>query len=323
MERGAADRGGAGAGCAARPAGRLEQVLNLASVRPETREAADLGLLLVGLAAVGFGLRALFARWAFAGGLTPEAASALTIVPTALVCLPFVIRRYDPGDRPALRLAFWAFLTGVLVAVGNVAYMRALSGLPVATATLIYFSYPLFVIALGRLTGDLALRPRTLLAAGLILAGCAAVLSPDELRGLEPELVVLCFAAPLSYAVLVLLLARRLMGLSLPVRIGLITLGASVVLVPIALLGIVASAPRPGSDLWLGALGLVVVCGFIPQLATTIGIPLAGADRAAIAGAIELVVALLAGWFLLQEVASPAQVTAALLIGGAVLLARN
>jgi len=306
-----------------RPAGQLGPVLNLTTVQPGTREAADLGLLLVGLAAIGFGLRAPFARLAFAAGLTPEAASALTIVPTALVCLPFVIRRYDPGDRAALRLASWAVLTGVLVAIGNVAYMRALDGLPVATATLIYFSYPLFVIGLGWLTGDLVLRPRTILAAVLILAGCAAVLSPDELRGLDSKLVALCFAAPLSYALLVLLLARKLIGLSLPVRIGLITLGASVVLVPAALLGSLGSAPVPGADLWLGALGLVVVCGFVPQLATTVGIPLAGADRAAIAGAIELVVALLAGWVLLGEAATGGQVIGALLIGSAVLLSRN
>jgi drug/metabolite transporter (DMT)-like permease len=298
-------------------------VLNSGRWQPGTRQAADFGLLLVGLAAVGFGLRVLFARWSFAGGLTPEAVSALTIVPTALVCLPWVIGRYSGEDRAAIRLALWAFLIGLLVAVGNIAYMRALEGLPVATATLIYFSYPLFVIALGRVTGDVTLRPRALVAAGLILAGCAAVLSPDELAGLDLFLVALCFAAPLSYAVLVLLLARKLIGLSLPVRVGLITLGASVILVPTAFLGILASAPLPGTGLWLGVLGLVVVCGVIPQFATTVGIPLAGADRAAIAGAIELLVALLAGWVLLGEAVTTGQLIGTVLIGSAVLLARS
>lgn len=298
-------------------------VLNPARLQPGTREAADLGLILVALAAVGFGVRVLFARWSFAGGLTPEAVSALTIVPTAVICLPWVIGRYSGEDRAALRLALWAFLLGLLVAAGNVAYMRALQGLPVATATLIYFSYPLFVILLGWLISGLRPRPPALLAAFLIVAGCAAVLSPDELRDLDLALVLLCFAAPVSYAVLVLLLARTLVGLSLPVRVGLITLGASSVLVPTAIVGILASTPVPGPELWLGVLGLVVVCGVIPQFATTVGIPLAGADRAAIAGAIELVVALLAGWVILGEVVASGQVLGAVLIGSAVFLARN
>lgn len=275
------------------------------------------------MGALGFGLRALFARSAFAGGLTPEAAGALTLVPTALVCLPFVIGRYSRQDRAALEPAFWAFLIGLLVAIGNIAYMRALAGLPVATATLIYFSYPLFVIVIGVLTSELTLRPRSLAAALLILTGCAAVLSPAELRGLDLRLVALGFAAPLSYAVLLLLLARKLIGLSLPVRIGLITLGASVVLVPSAFIGILAAAPVPGFELWFGVVGLVLISGAIPQFATTIGIPLAGADRAAIAGAIELVVALIVGWVLLSEPFSVGQLAGALLIGSAVVLVRS
>lgn len=43
----------------------------------------------------------------------------------------------------------FALAAGALVALGNVAYLRALDGLSVATTTLIFFTYPLFVVGLG------------------------------------------------------------------------------------------------------------------------------------------------------------------------------
>jgi drug/metabolite transporter (DMT)-like permease len=285
---------------------------------------SDLGLLLVAAGAVAFGLRPLFARLAFADGLSPAWAGLLTLGPTALVCLPATLATLRSGRAGLPRgPAAWALLTGLFVGVGNLAYMYALAGLAVATTTLIYFSYPLFVIALGWLFAGLAVTRRTLAAGFLILAGCAAILAPGGWTGGDPRLVALCFLAPLSYATLLLLLSRRLVGLPLMARIGLITLGASAIMLPVALAGAQGAVPTLGAQGWAGVLGLVIVCGFVPQLVTTIGLPLAGADRGAIAGVLELATALLVGWLLLGEPATAGEALGAAAILCAVLLVRR
>lgn len=285
---------------------------------------ADLGLLLVAIGAIGFGCRPLFARLGFADGISPALAGLLTLAPTALVCLPPTIDFLAREGRSAAgrARALFALLAGVFVAIGSLAYMHALELLPVATTTVIYFSYPLFVVLLGWLVSRIRPDATTLAAAVLIVAGCAAMVLPGLGAGADPRALLIAFAAPLSYAVLLLLLARRLVALPLLARMGLITLGASLVLVPSTGVAGFAVLPDLGATGWIGLAGLVVICGFIPQLTTTLGVPRAGADRAAIAGGLELVTALAVGFLALGEPMALRELAGALAIAAAVLIAR-
>lgn len=86
------------------------------------------GMALVLLAAVGFGLNPLLARWAYAGGLTPETALVYRFLIPAVVLLPFV--------QAALRAP------GALVGIGTLTYFRAIAVVPVATAALIITTQP-------------------------------------------------------------------------------------------------------------------------------------------------------------------------------------
>lgn len=280
---------------------------------------ADLGLLLVG--AVSFGCRPLFARLVFADGMSPAVAGLLTLVPTAALCL-LLAAGIGGMRRVAWASAFWAVFAGAFVASGSLAYLYALRALPVATTTLIHFSYPLFVVLLG--WGLLRIRPSRsmIVAAGLILLGCAVLIptSSERLPDLGP--VLICFISPLSYALLLLLLSRRLTALPILPRVGLIALGASLILLPASGLGGFTAFAALGPDGWLGVAGLVLVCGFLPQLTTTVGVPLAGADRAAVVGGLELITALLIGWIAIGEPIATREIVGALLIGAAMALAR-
>jgi drug/metabolite transporter (DMT)-like permease len=288
-------------------------------------DGTDVGLLLVAIGAIGFGCRPLFARLAFADGITPALAGLLTLAPTALLCLPstvrFLVRRMEDVEGPAGPM--WALAAGVFVAIGSLAYMQALESLPVATTTVVYFSYPLFVVLLGCLISGVPPTPAMLAAAALITAGCAAIVEAGAASGARLSALLIAFASPLSYAVLLLLLAQRLARVPLFPRLGLITLGATLVLAPMAGiggLGALGGLDRAG---WIGIAGLVVVCGFVPQLTTTLGVPRAGADRAAVAGGLELVTALAVGWLALGEPAAPREVAGVIAIGMAVLLAQR
>jgi drug/metabolite transporter (DMT)-like permease len=84
--------------------------------------------------------------------------------------------------------------------------------------------------------------------------------------------------------------------------------------------GAVATFAALGSQGWLGVAGLVLVCGFLPQLTTTIGVPWAGPDRAAIVGALELITALTIGWTVIGEPTRAGELLGTLLIGTALVL---
>jgi drug/metabolite transporter (DMT)-like permease len=288
-------------------------------------DAADVGLLLVAIGAIGFGCRPLFARLAFADGLTPALAGLLTLAPTALLCLPASIRflgRTAPCASSRTS-PLWPLGAGVFVAAGSLAYMHALGSLPVATTTVIYFSYPLFVVLLAWLAFGVRPTGATLGAAALITVGCAAIVAPGAEAGAPLSAFMIAFAAPVSYAVLLLLLAHRLAPVPLLPRMGLITLGASLVLVPTVGARGFEALGALGPEGWTGVAGLVVVCGFVPQLTTTLGVPRAGADRAAIAGGLELVTALAVGWLALGEPVAYREIAGALAIAAAVLMAQR
>jgi drug/metabolite transporter (DMT)-like permease len=288
-------------------------------------DAADVGLLLVAIGAIGFGCRPLFARLAFAEGVTPALAGLLTLAPTALLCLPSSFRflgRPTPGATGRTS-PLWPLGAGVFVAAGSLAYMHALGSLPVATTTVIYFSYPLFVVLLAWLAFGVRPTGATLGAAALIIAGCAAIVAPGAGAEAPLSALMIAFAAPVSYAVLLLLLAHRLAPVPLFPRMGLITLGASLVLAPTVGARGFEALGALGPEGWTGVAGLVVVCGFLPQLTTTLGVPRAGADRAAIAGGLELVTALAVGWLALGEAVAYREIAGAIAIAAAVLMAQR
>jgi drug/metabolite transporter (DMT)-like permease len=305
--------------------GRSARDLGVGGRQRSGPDAADVGLLLVAIGAIGFGCRPLFARLAFDDDVTPALAGLLTLAPTALLCLPSTISFLGrAGENVGGRTsAIWALAAGVFVAIGSLTYMQALESLPVATATVVYFSYPLFVVLLGWLIGGTRPTPAMLAAAALITVGCVAIVAPGATSGARPSALLIAFAAPFSYAILLLLLAQRLALVPLFPRLGLITLGATLVLMPTAGIGGFPALGAVGRGGWIGVAGLIVVCGFIPQLTTTVGVPRAGPDRAAIAGGLELVTALAAGWLALGEPMAPREVAGALAIGMAVLLAQR
>lgn len=135
--------------------------------------------------------------------------------------------------------------------------------------------------------------------------------------------MLLSALAPLSYAVLLLLLAGHLIALPIWTRIGTIALGASAVLL-LAFLASPTDARWPTSPLgWAGVFGLVAACGFVPQWLTTLGVPMAGADRGSIGGGIELLTSLAVGWIVLLEKPHVNELAGALCILGALVVARR
>lgn len=276
------------------------------------RHPSTLGLVLMIGAAVGFGLNPLFARYAYAGGIGPEAAALYRFGVPALALLPFCL-----AARRHPRAALIAGGLGACMGLGIAAYFRALAVLPVALPALVYFTYPAFTLVLGRILFGERIAPRAAGACACVLLACALILAPGYLTAGQAGALLLCLAAPLAYALLLHGYARWLTPLPVAARTALTLVGAALVLLPVLLLvrGGTGLLPVAGIG-WVGVAGLVTVCSLLPQLMTTLAVPMLGAGAAAVAGSMELVTTLAVGWLALGEA-----MTAMAAAGGALILA--
>lgn len=203
---------------------------------------------------------------------------------------------------------------GAIAALGMVAYFTALRHLSVATVSVIYFTYPLFTILLDRLLFGERIRRRAVAASLMIVAAAAVVVPAGSLSGGQAEIFLLAFAAPVGFAILIVALSRTLTPIPLLPRASIGLTGALAGLAPGFLLfdagPLLPAAPQAAATLIVFAAATTV----IPQLLYTAGSRHAGAGLTAIAGAFELVVALLVGWIWLGDPVLTREVIAGSLI---------
>ena len=190
------------------------------------------GMALVALGAVGFGLMPLFARTAYADGL-----SALSLLSWrfafAFACLlPFL-----PRLLAAKRDTLVAVLAGAGYMGINLFYFLALERLTVALTVLILFTYPLFTILIGWLGFRERLTWPNALAAVLVLLAAILILAPAGFGdSIDMTGIAMAFVPPAAYALFVHIAAKRLSRVAIPVRLGGVFLGG---LIAMLVLGII------------------------------------------------------------------------------------
>ncbi len=274
------------------------------------------GFSLVLAAALGFGLIPGLARALYVEGMSPEGVLLARFTLPALclaVFLPGAFRR--PGK------ALIAMASGVFMAVGVMAYLKAIAVLPIALAVLIYFTYPLFTVVLDWLLFGNPLSRHGMLACLLIVIACAALLRSGEWTAAQASTLLLAFLAPLAYAVLILIYTRVLADMPPLQRLAAGIWGTFTVAMPWALwLAPTASLLPASTQGWLTLLGVALFTSLLPQWLFTLGASRAGPLCTAIAGSVELIVGLMIGWCLLAEAVQSMQLFAALLIVLAVAL---
>lgn len=278
----------------------------------------DPAFVLVILASIGFGLNPLFARLAYADGISPSAALFWRMCGLTLLTMPLLVS--------ALRkrvVMLRGLCLGAGMAVGTLSYFKALAVLPVATAAMVYYTYPLFTVLIGWLGRGRKPCGRTLLSVAAVLAAVGLIVTPQGLA--EEQLVALlaCFLAPLAFALLLHGHVAWMSDAAILERNATTSVGHMIVLVPAAFVfgdGNVMAASQAG---WLAVLGLATVAALLPQVCLAYGTVLAGAERTAIAGSTELVVAVITGWLILGESVRPMAVFGVLLLTAAVFTVRQ
>ena len=280
-------------------------------------DPARLGLATLGVvaASVGFGLVPLFARGLTEGGMAPQAVALYRYVLASAVLAPFVWR-----CRRQWPTLVWGLATGVLMAQGWVAYVRAIEVVPVSTAGVLYMTYPAFTLALSWLLfGDRPAR-RSMVAAGMIVVAAAIVMTPGAVDPALIPLLLLSLAAPAGFGLGISVLVHRMPAIPPLARIGIVSMGSVLGLLPLVQATPAAALLPADPHGWLLVLGIGLGTALVPQLIYTVCSPVIGTARTAVAGSIELPVMFAVGWLAFGEPLGGAQAVACLLVLAAIAL---
>jgi drug/metabolite transporter (DMT)-like permease len=281
------------------------------------------GLALVLAAACGFGLIPLFSRIGFADGLTPETAVIVRFGLPALLLsgyLPQALRS-GHGGRTLV-------MAGAFMGIGSWGYFQAIERLPVALAALIFFTYPFFVTAYRAILLREKITARELTASALVATAVIVIFGPDNLLGgtlgVDPLSVAIGFLGPAAFAALILAVTKAPAHMSPLAVSACLFFGTILTAVPLTLVvGGSVTLPQTMQG-WLALAGLMTFVGLLPQIAFASGAPAAGPTLSAIAGTMELIVALSIGWTVFGETLTLSHAAgAALLLTAIVIAARE
>jgi len=261
------------------------------------------------LSALSFSLMSLTVK--IAGQQLPvmELVFARAVVVTALAGIDLARRRVPLWDRQAPLL----LARGLVGFVALSFFYYSVVHLPLAEATVLLFTNPVFTAVLAALFLGEALRPREFALALASLAGVIVMVRPAGLFGGGPPLPALAVGSSLAAALLAAVAyvlvrqMRRLDAMLIVFHFAAISvLGAA----PLML----ASFVMPRGTEWL-VLAAVGVSTFFGQLFLTLGLQRERAGRATTAGYLQIVFA--AAWGALVFGDLPGPVT---LLGGAIIV---
>lgn len=278
-------------------------------IAPQISPRIGLATLGVVLASVGYGLVPIFARSLTDAGMAPHAVAFYRYVLAGTLLLPVVWRW-----RHEARTLGWGLLAGMMMGLGWVGYVRAIEVVPVSTAGVLYMTYPAFTLLLSwALFGD---KPtlRGLLAAGMIVAAAGFVSTPGSIPPEQIPLLLMSLGAPVGFGFGIAVLVHRLTRIPALARIGIISAGSVVGLLPLVVTTDLAALLPVNGDGWLMVVAIGLGTALIPQLVYTVCSPMIGTARTAMAGSIELPVMFMVGWVFFAETLHITQIAALALV---------
>ena len=285
--------------------------LNLASLSKER-----LGLYLVVLAAVGFGISPSFAKLAYHGGSEPLSLVAARF--TICVLAMFVIagaRKSSLWVGP--KLLYIPFVMGLLLAWNATAYLSAVREIDVSLAAALFYTFPLQVALFLWLFGRGSLSARRV---GALLIGFTGVVLVISLNLSRPNIsgIGLALGAGSGVALTSVLFARVA---DIENSIGLILWSMVVACLTSWFLAFFQGGLAfPVTQVGWGGF-IVSMLGFsLAAIAYYLALPMIGPVRAAIVANLEPIIAVLMAMFILNERLGPMQVSGIMLIVIAVYL---
>ncbi len=260
----------------------------------------------IAMTAVGYAFASFFSRRLTDAGLAPTTVALARFALIALLVAPFLRIGPSPLRR---RAAAWAFVSGVALALGWVAYVRAVGDGDLALAGVAYLTYPLFAVAALALVFGVAPTGRQVLGATIVVV--AAVVALGVGGG---NLPLITFAAPASCGFAIAVLTERMGPLDPFERIGMTALGATVVLTPLVVTLPLDQVVATRAIDWASIVGLGLCSALVPMIVYAVAAPVIGAARSTVAGALELPTVFVIGALFFGQPIRGAHLVAAALI---------
>ncbi|EGV32386.1 protein of unknown function DUF6 transmembrane [Thiorhodococcus drewsii AZ1] len=267
--------------------------------------------LMVFFANVGFAFKGVFAKLAFATGMTVAGVLMLRIL-LAMPLYWLVVRLLPDGHSTSWRDWRDTLLIGTLFTVATIADFMAIDHLGAGLSRMLLFTYPLVVQALTAVRERRAPTRRELLVFALAYLGLILLFAPKGFGGhldRSAWIGIACGAtAAASYALFLVL------GQDLSKRVGgprLTAMMNSTTFLVFLLYGLFWASPEdwtlPIEGVgWIAV--MVVVATVVPFLLLFEGIRHTGAGRASLIALSGPAVTLLAAWWILGEEIAPIQV---------------
>lgn len=273
---------------------------------------ATLGTIFVLAAAAGFGTIGIFGELAALVNL--ELATLLPIrfaCATIIVSVLAVVRDWSlPSTHRDWLLMFGL---GGIYTIMTLLFFFSLRSLTAGLATIVLYTYPIFVVVFSVALQTEAMTPQKLLALTTTILGVIIVIGIDNL-GIDPSGVLLSLGAALCYAVytmgsrsVVTQVTPR--GLTLGVLIG-----TTVTMIAYGVIDGGLSLPREQIH-WGVICGIVIFSTVLPHILFYQGVSRLEASRVGIVSTVEPVVTVILGVVLLNEA-----LTIPIIIGGGFVL---
>ncbi len=275
------------------------------------------GLVLAAFASSSFGIVITLTRVAYNGGASAGAAMEIRYLVT-IVVMAAVLLALGRGLRPP-RALYGALFRVALSNLGvTVGYMSSILFIPVSLATLVFYTYPLMVIAVAPFVQGQRLGWGQLAAFGLAFAGLALAIGPSfavlDWRGVALALLAAVSAATVFMVSPKVVRAYHALGVTFHSNL----IGACIIPLFLPILG---GFVLPETSFgWLGMGGL---CVFYvgAMLSMFLALQAAGAVPTSLIFNLEPLVAIVAAAILLGERLVPIQMGGVALVIGALTLA--
>jgi len=245
------------------------------------------GLARIGFASVLFGLSSIFIRLSYDHGA--NVAGVLTVRASAV--LPWVgvlaVARHRASARSAWRLLL---LMGVLGAANVTTFVIAVHRMSPALVALIYYAYPVLVIAGAHLLGRSRFEAFTAVAAGATLLGVGLTIGLPHGR-VDGLAVLLSLLNAVGYSAYILL-AEAALDLATPAASIAVVAGISSTLLLAGALGTGATFAAGDARIWTVA-GLFC-CLFFPHVLVLSGIGRLGGPWGSLVSCLEVVTTVVA-----------------------------
>ncbi|MEZ5750480.1 MAG: DMT family transporter [Paracoccaceae bacterium] len=214
----------------------------------------------------------------------------------------------------------WGLFVGLVMGLGWVAYVRAVQVVPVSTAGVLYMTYPVFTLVIAWALFRDTPSWRAIVSALMIVGAAAMVTTPGAVEAQHIPALILSLAAPAGFGLGISVLVHRMGPISVFARIGIVSIGSILGLLPLVLASDAAALfPAEPSGWWM-VVGIGLATALVPQVIYTFCSPLVGTARTATAGSIELPVMFAVGWLAFGEALTPPQLLACAIVVTAIVI---